>query len=273
MSRSVLVTGTSSGIGLACVERFHAAGYSVVATVRKEGDAATLRSRFPGITTLVLDLADEASIDRVIGAELARRGGVDVVVNNAGASIVGAVEDLSMRDYRAQMELNLFAAIRVTQLALPYLRARRSGAIVQLSSGFGRITLPMFSAYCASKYALEGFTEALAFEMAPFGVHVSLVEPGPVATRFDANRREAERYDVDGPYASMYRAMRERLTGSHREGASSAEDAAEAVFRAATSSSPALRYPVGRMGHAANVAARFVPDRLKQLLFGRMAKG
>ena len=141
MSRSVLVTGTSSGIGLACVERFHAAGYSVVATVRKEGDAATLRSRFPGITTLVLDLADEASIDRVIGAELARRGGVDVVVNNAGASIVGAVEDLSMRDYRAQMELNLFAAIRVTQLALQIPRQPFDGQFFAGADGRGRVQI------------------------------------------------------------------------------------------------------------------------------------
>lgn len=269
---SVLITGTSSGIGQACVARFHAAGWQVVAGVRKPADADTLRERFPGVEVLLVDLLDEVAIDAVVGGALQRRGGVDVLVNNAGASIIGAAEELAIADFREQLELNLLAAIRVTQLALPYMRGKRSGRIVQVSSGFGRIAMPMFSAYCASKYALEGFSEALAHEVAGFGVEVSLVEPGAVRTRFDANRREARGYDADGPYQSLYRAMRARLAGSHERGPSAPEAVADVVFTAATGRNPALRYTVGRMGGAAALAARFIPDGLKQRAVAHLLK-
>lgn len=271
---AVLVTGTSSGIGLATVARFHAAGWQVIATVRRTEDAAQLLARFPGITVIEVDLVDRDAVARTVGTALAAggEGSVDVVVNNAGASIIGAAEELSLDDFRAQIDLNLLAAIQVTQLALPAMRARGAGRIVQVSSGFGRIALPMFSAYCASKFALEGFSEALAHEVAPFGIRVSLVEPGAVATRFDSNRREAAGYDANGPYAALYRAMRARLAGSHARGPSSADEVADVIFTAATASRPALRYTVGRMGSAASLAARFVPDAIRQFAVARITK-
>lgn len=305
MQPSVLVTGTSSGIGLATVARFHAAGWQVLATVRRAGDAAMLHDRFAGIEALVIDLTDSDAVARVIGDMLAARGGVDVVVNNAGASVIGAAEELALADFRAQLELNLLAAIQVTQLALPYLRARgtvehaapsrqdagaftgamarttagipasTAGAgprIIQVSSGFGRIALPMFSAYCASKYALEGFSEALAGEVAPFGIGVSLIEPGAVATRFDDNRREGTHYRADGPYAALYRAMRARLAGSHERGASTADEVAAVIFGAATARRPALRYTVGRMGMLAALAARFAPDAARQFAIRQLTR-
>lgn len=272
MKKSVLVTGASSGIGLACVARFHGAGWNVLATVRKPDDAAQLQARFAGIRVLMIDLVDSERVAQVVGDALAQTGGVDCLVNNAGASIIGAAEELSLDDFRAQMDLNLFAAIKLTQLALPFMRAQSAGRIVQVSSGFGRIALPMFSAYCASKYALEGFSEALAGEVKPFGIHVTLIEPGPVKTRFDANRREARGYAEDGPYAGLYRAMRARLSGSHEQRASSAEDVAEAVFNAATATRPALRVAVGGMGVAAVLAARLVPDAVKSWAVGRMTR-
>lgn len=270
--KSVLVTGTSSGIGLSCVERFHHAGWQVIATVRKADDANVLRGRFAGIRILEVDLVDSDAVATIVGGELQRIGGVDVVVNNAGASIIGAAEELSLDDFRAQINLNLLAAIQVTQLALPFMRAKSAGRIVQVSSGFGRVALPMFSAYCAAKFALEGFSEALAYEVAPFGVQVSLIEPGPVATKFDSNRGEAQGYNTAGPYAVLYRTMRARLAGSHASRASSANDVAEVIFNAATAYRPALRYTVGRMGMAASLAARFVPDNWKKLAIARASK-
>ena len=267
---TVLVTGTSSGIGLAAATRFHAAGWRVLATVRKPADAAMLRTTLPGCTVLEVDLTDSAAVARVAGAAITAAGGVDVLVNNAGASIIGAAEELSLADFRAQLDLNLLAAIQLSQLVLPGMRARGAGRIVQVSSGFGRIALPMFSAYCAAKYALEGYSEALAHEVAPFGIAVSLVEPGPVATRFDGNRREGAHYDTKGPYAGLYARMRARLAASHAGRASSAEDVAAVIHRAATMPRPALRYPVGGMGLAAALAARFVPDALKLLAVRRM---
>lgn len=270
---SILVTGASSGIGLACVSRFHANGDSLLVTVRKASDAAMLRSRFAGIDVLELDLTVEQAVQRIVGGAIDRRGGVDVVVANAGASIVAAAEELALADYRAQLDLNLLAAIQVTQLALPAMRARGGGRIVLVSSGFGRTALPMFSAYCASKYALEGFGEALALEVAPLGIGVTLIEPGPVRTRFDANRREGLGYREDGPYGPLYSAMRARLASSHQRGPSTAEEVAAVILRAATEPRPALRYPVGPMGLAAALVARFVPDRLKLAAAGSFAGG
>ncbi|MFZ5723557.1 MAG: SDR family oxidoreductase [Pseudomonadota bacterium] len=273
MSSVVLVTGTSSGIGRACVARFQAAGWQVIATVRRPEDAAALRAEFRGIEVLEADLTDEDSVTTVVGSALQRRGRLDALVNNAGASIIGAAEELSLADYRAQLELNLLAAIGLTQLALPYMRAQGSGRIVQVSSGFGRIALPMFAAYCASKYALEGFSEALAHEVAPAGIGVSLIEPGAVATHFDRNRREASGYRADGPYRNLYRIMRARLATTHGRGASTADDVAATIFRAVSARRPALRYTVGRMGLAALLVARCVPDRLKQLAIARLLRG
>lgn len=272
MKNSVLITGTSTGIGLACVARFHAAGWSVVATVRKTADADRLHAQFPGLTTLIVDLVDRAAVPQVVGDELAHRGGVDVLINNAGAAIVGAAEELSLDDFRAQMDINFFQAVQLVQLALPYMREKAAGRIVQVSSGFGRMALPMFAAYCAAKHALEGYSEALAHEVRPFGVRVSLVEPGPVATQFDNNRRDADHYNLAGPYAALYEVMRGQLAGSQRR-ASTADDVAAVIFRAATTSRPALRYPVGQAGFAADFAARFVPDALKQVVVGRMLRG
>jgi len=267
---TVLVTGTSSGIGRACVARFTAAGWRVLATVRKPEDAASLLAEFPDVTVLEVELTDAAQVERVVGGELAAIAGVDVLVNNAGASIIGAAEEVSLAQFRAQLDINLFAAIQLTQLVLPAMRERGKGRIVQVSSGFGRIALPMFSAYCASKYALEGFSEALAYEVAPFGIDVSLVEPGAVATQLDRNRREGAGYQARGPYAGLYKAMRARLSDSHARGASRADEVAATIFTAATTRRPALRYTVGNMGFAAALAARLVPDRLKQVAVGRI---
>lgn len=268
----ILITGASSGIGHATVARFAREGWQVLATVRKADDARRLREEFAGITVLEVELTDELAVARTIGGELQRSGGVDALVNNAGVSIIGAAEELSLDDFRAQMDINLFAAIQTTRLALPYMRAKNAGRIVQLSSGFGRIALPMFGAYCTSKFALEGFSEALAHEVAPFGIGVSLVEPGAVRTKLDSNRREAAGYNVVGPYAALYAKMRPRLAGAHANGASTADEVADVIFRAVTARRPALRYTVGRAGFAAAIAARLIPDRLKQIAVARMLR-
>ncbi len=267
---SVLISGTSSGIGRACVARFHAAGWHVFATVRTSQDADSLRNAFPGVQVLEADLTDEAQVRRVIGEALVNHGGVDVLINNAGRSIIGAAEEITLTEFRAQLDINLFAAIQLSQLVLPAMREKNRGRIVQVSSGFGRIALPMFSAYCASKYALEGFSEALAHELAPFGIGVSLIEPGTVNTRLDANRHEGTNVRLKGPYMRLYTTMRARLSESQERRASSAEEVADVIFTAATVRRPALRYTVGNMGFAASLAARFVPDRLKQVTVGRM---
>lgn len=260
MTRSILITGTSSGIGLAAVARFVGVGYRVAATVRKDADAHMLRDRFPAVDVLNVDLNDEAARERAIGGYLAERQGVEVVVNNAGFAQIGPVEELPMEAWRRQMETNFFAVVHITRLALPYMRDKGAGRIVQVSSGFGQTVLPIFAPYCASKHALDAFSASLRHEVAPFGIGVSLVSPGPVATRFEQNRQmPAEDVRAASPYRTLFARVRERTLAAHRR-ASSAEDVVNAIFRAATDRSPRLRYPVGPLGHLA-AAEKLLPRR------------
>jgi len=271
MGRSILITGTSSGIGLAAVERFVADGWEVAGTVRKDADARRLADRFPTMGILQLDLRDEAAIDRVVGGFLDARGGVDAVVNNAGFGRMGPVEEVTLAQWREQMETNFFAVVRISQLALPFMRARGAGRLVQVSSGAGKATMPMFGPYCASKHALESFSEAMRYEVAPFGVGVSVVAPGPVTSRFDANRQVAPDEDVEAsPYRDAILAMRRRTHDAHQK-ESSADDVVDAIVEAVTARRPRFRYPVGPMGWAAEVA-KFVPQGVLDRSMGATGK-
>lgn len=261
MKPSILITGTSSGIGLAAVKRFTGDGFQVAATVRREEHERMLAERFPGIDVLNVELSDEAAITGTVGGYLADRGGVDVVVNNAGFGCVGPVEELSMHAWRAQMETNFFAAVNITRLALPHMRRKGGGRIIQVSSGAGVSVIPIFAPYCTSKHALEAFSEALRHEVAAFGIRVSIIGPGPVSTRFQDNRRILPAKAVArSPYRRIYEAMLKRTLKAH-ENASSAEEVADKIHEAATAKHPRPRYAVGPLGYAAEIS-RFVPRRI-----------
>ncbi|MCP3168158.1 SDR family NAD(P)-dependent oxidoreductase [Myxococcus qinghaiensis] len=178
-----LITGASRGLGRAFTEAALAAGDRVVATAREPARLEELVARHPGrCVALPLDVVDRSAVHAGIERGIAAFGQLDVVVNNAGYGLVGAIEELTEADVRAQLETNLFGALWVTQAVLPHLRARGSGHIVQISSVGGVGSMATFGAYNASKWALEGFSEALAMEVAPFGIRVTIVEPGSFAT-------------------------------------------------------------------------------------------
>jgi NAD(P)-dependent dehydrogenase (short-subunit alcohol dehydrogenase family) len=185
-SRVWLITGCSSGFGRALAEAAIEAGDQVVATARRPLTLA-------GARTKILDVTDEGQIERVVAETIAEFGRIDVVVNNAGNGSVGAVEELTMGELRTLMEVMFFGAVAVTKAVLPHLRAQRGGAIVQISSMGGQVTMPGFGAYCAAKFALEGISEALAAEVAPFGVRVLIVEPGAFRTEFGGARMHRSR--------------------------------------------------------------------------------
>ena len=183
-TRSVLITGASAGIGRACAEALHAAGWAVTGASRR-GTAPA------GCTGLVMDVDDDDSVRTGVTGMLAQRGRIDALVAAAGWGLAGAVEQCTLAEAKAQLETNFWGCVRVAQQVLPAMRASGGGRIVLLSSIGGLIGIPFQAFYTASKFALEGFGEALAYEVAPFGIQVTLVEPGNIRTDFTASRRPA----------------------------------------------------------------------------------
>ena len=194
-ARSALVTGASAGIGRACAEELHAAGWAVT--------GASRRGTTPGgWAGLVMDVDDDDSVRAGVAGVLAAGGRIDALVAAAGWGLAGAVEQCSIGEAKAQLETNFWGCVRVLQQVLPAMRAQGGGRIVLMSSIGGVIGIPFQAFYSAGKFALEGLGEALAYEVAPFGVHVTLVEPGNVKTDFTASRRMAQAAGGDRVYGA-----------------------------------------------------------------------
>ncbi|MER8047561.1 SDR family NAD(P)-dependent oxidoreductase [Streptomyces sp. NPDC094032] len=235
-SKTVLITGTSSGIGLAAAVAAARAGWRVVATMRDTGRAGALTeaAQAAGVGPLVqverLDVTDPASVAECLDAVVAQHGRLDAVVNNAGSGVVGTVEQDGMAPVRAAMEVNYFGVVEVTRAALPHLRASK-GRVITVTSVGGVVGQPFNEAYCAAKFAVEGFMESLAPVAATVGVHVSVVEPGAVASEFVASQRIdiPALLSAAGPYAPALRAYVERTQKSFAVAQSPAEAAAPIV--------------------------------------------
>lgn len=249
MSESILITGCSSGIGAASARLLAEQGAVVYATARRIDSLAPLAEA--GCRTLALDVTDEASMIAAVAAVEREHGFVGVLINNAGYGQQGALEETSIERFRAQFETNVFGAIRMCQLVLPAMRARGRGRIVMVSSMGGRLTFPGGSAYHGSKYALEAISDVLRFEVANFGVAVTVVEPGLVATEYGAAAlRDLTGDETLGAYASFTAGVRSALENSFSggvEGTSTADEVAAVVAQAATDDPPRTRYIVGAM--------------------------
>src|SRR6266498_28650 len=239
MTRVWLVTGASKGFGRTIAEAALATGDKVIAAVRRPESVADL-----DVTPLALDMSDPSRIRAAADEILAEHGHIDVLVNNAGRGVVGAAEEYPDEDLRAIMELHFFGPVTLTRALLPSMRARGSGAIVQMSSQGGRFSFPGVGAYSASKFALEGWSEALAAEVAPFGVRVLIVEPGAFRTSFN----EPDALGV-GPISAVYEdsvgAVRDNLEGGNGEQPGDPVRAARAILTALDSDTPPLRLPLG----------------------------
>ncbi len=262
--KTVLITGASSGFGLAATQAFLDGGWRVFAAVRgglkRQNLFEAQLKAYPRKLTLVeLDLTLTESIDVLLkGLENER---IDALINNAGYGLFGAAEDMSEESLRRQMEVNFFGAFRLTQGLLPKLRACK-GVILTVSSVVGRHALPLTSAYCASKFAVEGWMESMAMELAPFGVDCYLLEPGTFPTQFGTGIDWVEA-KPGSPFAPLYIGY-ENLRVQTFEAAKSRSVAAVGVkMRKLVESRPkSLRHPVGPDAHATVLAARIVPPNL-----------
>jgi len=212
--KSILITGCSSGIGLCVARGLRQRGYRVFATARRKADVEKLNEE--GLESLRLDLDDSDSINRAVDEVLQRTGGtLYALFNNGAYGQAGAVEDLRRDVLRRQFETNLFGWHELTNRVLPVMRQQGSGRIIQNSSILGLIALPFRGAYNASKYALEGLSDTLRLELRGTDIHVSLIEPGPITSRFRANSFTAYQQNIDrdnSPFRDHYLAMEQRLT-------------------------------------------------------------
>lgn len=241
-ARRWFITGVSTGFGRELARVVKASGDTVVGTVRQPGQVAELVAE--GIDAIVMDVNDQAAVDAAV-AETARRfGGADVLVNNAGFGMVGAIEALSMDEVRAVMETNFFGVLRVTKAFTPMLR-ETGGNIVMISSMAGQIGFAGTGAYCASKFALEGMSDALAEELAPFGIHVLIVEPGAFRTDFSGRSIQGAEGSVD-VYAGMQAGEAKNMMAAyHGHEPGDPVKAAEAIVRAVRSEAPPRRLALG----------------------------
>jgi NAD(P)-dependent dehydrogenase (short-subunit alcohol dehydrogenase family) len=276
-TRSVLITGAGTGFGLATALRLAGSGFAVFATVpdlaQEEGVHAAAADAGVKLQVLPLDVTDEATITRAVSTVAERAGGIFAVVNNAGLGLRGFFEDLAEDEIRRLFGVNVFGAMAVTRAALPHMRAARGGRVVLLSSAAGRLGAMSLSGYCAGKFALEGLGECLALELAPFGISVSLVEPGLVMTpHFTVNRGRARAaLDPQSPY-HRYFARHERVVDDIlRAGRITTEDVARAVERALRDRRPRLRYVVGTGARAMVALQRLLPAELFARLYARNA--
>lgn len=258
-----LVTGASSGIGEATARRLREAGFLVYGAARRLDRLTDLASG--GVRTLRLDLTDDSSIQDAVARVRAEAGGIDVLVNNAGYGSYGALEDVALSEARQQIEVNVFGLARITQLALPMMRDRGAGRILNISSMGGRFATPMGAWYHASKYAVEGISDALRLETRRFGIHVVIIEPGSIRTPWGKIAAENLRATSGhGAYAQQAIAMAASLESSSAANArmtSPAEIVADAVTRAATARRPRTRYRVGFGAKPMVFLSAVLPDR------------
>lgn len=273
-SRAVVITGASTGIGEACALRLDRQGWQVFAGVRKEADGERLTQQASGrLTPIMLDVTDEAQIRAA--AESVRtavaEAGLAGLVNNAGIGIGGPLEFLPLDDLRRQLEVNLIGQVAVTQAFLPLIR-KGPGRIVNIGSIGGRMATPFVGPYNASKFGMEAITDSLRQELRPWGIHVSIVEPGSITTAiWDKTRNMAD--EMQGKLSQEARELYDPYIAPIREATEKIEQAgippdqvAKFVEHALTARSPKTRYVVGRDAQVQRVLAKFAPDRIRDRL-------
>lgn len=274
MTHCILITGCSSGIGAALAREFHRRGHTVYATARRLDSLSTLAQA--GLRTLALDVNDDASITAAFAVVQQEQGRLDMLVNNAGFSQVGAVLDLQREDLRRQYETNVIAPMMVARAALPLLRAARRGAsgaasgpvIANIGSIVGLFTTPFAGAYCSSKAALHALTDALRMEVAPFGIQVVTVQPGGVQSSFGNHAEAAIQMPVDSIYRGVEQGIRARAQAG-QVGATPAEVFVVAVVDALLRSIPPVRVRGGKGSRVLPLLKAWLPTRRFDAILSR----
>ena len=271
MTTVALVTGASSGIGEETARMLQEAGFATYAVARRVDRMAGLAEK--GVTTFAMDVTDDASMVTGVERVMAEQGRIDVLVNNAGYGSYGAVEDVPIEEARRQFEVNVFGLARLCQLVTPHMRMRKSGRIINISSIGGKFYEPLGAWYHATKFAVEGFSDSLRVELAPFGIDVVIVEPGPIISEWNTIARDSMvEQSVGTVYEDLARRMAVMFERVDTPRMSSGPEAvAEKVLKALETVNPAARYPAGRGARAIVTARRLLPDRAMDYVMKRAA--
>ncbi len=248
-----LVTGASSGIGLVTAQALVNAGYRVFGTSRKPV------ANSPGVSMLICDVTDEASVRALIEQIMKQAGRIDLVVNNAGIGLLGGAEESSIGQVQRLFDVNVFGVARVVNAVLPIMRTQKSGRIINMSSILGLIPSPFNAFYASTKHAIEGYSESLDHEVRAFGIRVLLVEPGVTRTSFEENLTRADQLL---PAYALDRARSENLMRKWVEAGDPPQVVADTVVKAATARKPKLRYSAGKQSSQVRSLRRFMPERL-----------
>ena len=246
MEKVAIVTGSSSGIGFETALALAREGYYTYATMRdtKKGNAIKeiTKKENLNLEVLELDVDKDQTVQTAINKILKEKNRIDVLVNNAGYGLFGCLEDLSMEELKAQFETNFFGVVRVSQAVIPVMRKQKSGIIVNVSSVAGRIGFPVSPAYISSKFALEGLSESMRYELSPFGINTIIIEPGVIKTNFMSSVKKSMKTD------SVYKDITNKVIagiGMMAEMGTPAQEVARAIIKAIKSENPLPRYTVG----------------------------
>ncbi len=267
MSKTILITGSSSGIGKATAKYFQSKGWSVAATMRNPEKETELIG-LSNVLVLKLDVTDIASIQSAIKETIEKFGGIDTVLNNAGYGLTGAFEAASQEEIQKQFDTNVFGSMNVMREIIPYFREKKTGTIIQITSMGGKMALPFYSLYHSTKWAMEGFTDSLWYELRKFNIKVKIVEPGPINTDFYGRSLHIAKKEGLNVYDKYQRRV--------LEGNKSAVDfyippiaVAKTIFRAANDRSYKLRYQTDLMGGMVLFFRWILPDSVFSFIMGK----
>ena len=264
MKKTVLITGTSSGIGKAAVLEFAKMDWNVIATQRYPEKETDFNS-FDNIKLYSLDVTNLESITQVFNSVKEEFGTIDVVVNNAGYGVDGAFEAMSDEIIEKQFNTNVFGLMRVTRDAIKHMRPNGGGTIIQISSMGGKITFPLYSIYHATKFAVEGFTESLHYELSQFNIKMKLIEPGPIVTDFYGRSRQFVKPVDTNQYNGFIQKFNDAAEKVMKD-AEGPEVVAKMIFKSATDNSNQMRYAVGKPGPMLLVLRKLFSDKLYFLM-------
>lgn len=269
MGKTILITGSSSGIGKATVELFAKKGWNVAATMRDTAKSPFHQQK--NIKTYKLDVTDTKSINDAFADVIKDFGGIDVVVNNAGYGLDGVFEFIDDAMIFKQYDTNVFGLMRVTRAAIKHMRPKKSGTIIQISSMGGRVTFPLYSMYHSTKWAVEGFSESLQYELNQFGIKIKIVEPGVIKTEFYGASRVFAKPNKKLGYDDFVNQTETVAMESGKNG-NSPSIVADTILKAATSKSKKVRYSSGRPAPQLLFLRKLLPERLFYAIVRRSYK-